>query len=192
VLTPLTPKPWRLPPGRWTTVPVDSSVGFSLEYRAATLVATFKRFEVYLDADHERGAVLTGTVAADSLELRAPEVTSLVVSPRALRAAHQPPLHFASTAIVRSGEHVELDALLTIKGRTLPVAAVGTLDDAASPDRLRLALSTRVDRRQFGLDWEGSFRHRDLRLGTEIRLSADLDLLWSRPRPHSTAAHPRD
>lgn len=58
---------------------------------------------------------------------------------------------FASTAIRRDGDHLEVDGAVTIGGRTLAVTGSGTA--AEEGEALVLTLATVVDRRQFGIGW---------------------------------------
>jgi polyisoprenoid-binding protein YceI len=78
---------------------------------------------------------------------------------------------------------VELDGLLTIKDRTLPVAVAGTVVDAHEDPfgsvRMGLELETRIDRRQFGLEWNKPLPKGGFALGDEVTLQVDLQLTRS-------------
>ncbi|HEX8104394.1 MAG TPA: YceI family protein [Solirubrobacteraceae bacterium] len=179
----------RLPTGRWDSDPAASSVGFSIAAGDGTLAAAFTRFRAQLDVAPSGDAVLTGTAAAGSLAVADRRLAVLVATPPFLDAARHPELSFASTAIVRDGERVELDGRLTIKGRTLTVTATGRLDESAGLHELRLALQTRLDRRQFGLDWPGGAGDdAGAGLGTEARLRVDLRLRRTEPPPAAGGA----
>lgn len=185
-LLPLAPRPRgaadgsSLPPGRWRSDAATSTVGFSVAHLGTIFSATFECFDVRLDAAPGVEAALTGTVAAGSLRADDPALAELARSPALLDAGRHPELSFVATDVARAGEHLELDGRLTIKRRTLAVTALGTLHHPHPSDGLRLQLETRIDRRQFGLEWA----HAGAVLGTEVRLVVDLRLIRaSRPSP---------
>ena len=57
---------------------------------------------------------------------------------------------FATTAIRRDGDLLEVDGEVTINGRTLAVTSIGTVTEP--PGALVLELRSVVDRRQFGVE----------------------------------------
>ena len=123
---------------------------------------------------------LVGTACVDSIAVADRELAARLSSPAFFDTERHPDVRFESSTIHRLGRHIELDGRLTIKACTLAVAAVGTLDDAPGsrrgPARIRLELETRIDRRQFALDWHARYRDDGRAAGTEVHLRVDLAL----------------
>jgi polyisoprenoid-binding protein YceI len=171
----------RLPAGAWVADPIHSSVGFSVKHMLVNTFRTrFEEFSAALVVEEDGSARLTGTVMSGSIAVRDPDFAAHLAAPEFFDSERHPELRFESTALRRDGELVEVDGLLTIKGRTLPVAAVGTVVDAHEDPfgtvRMGLELETRVDRRQFGLEWNMPLPKGGFALGNEVALQASLEL----------------
>jgi polyisoprenoid-binding protein YceI len=168
-----------LPAGIWMSDRVHSSIGFSIKHMLVnTFHAGFNDFSAHLAVEPDGQATLTGTVRAASIAVRDAILATHLASPDFFDAEHHPELRFESTTIRRTGELVELSGRLTIKGRTLPITAMGTVvdahEDTHGQTRIALELETLVDRRQFGLDWNMPLPKGGFALSNEVRLQANI------------------
>jgi polyisoprenoid-binding protein YceI len=166
----------------WISDRAGSTVGFSIDHRTGVLAARFERFEVCADAPLGDGAHLGGFVESGSLVVGDPGLAAFALSPALLDAVRHPRMAFASTAVRRADALVELAGTLSVKGRALAVVAMGTVAGDEGSDRLRLELETRIDRRQFGLDWDERTADGGWSFGHEVRVFAHLQFV----RTHST------
>jgi polyisoprenoid-binding protein YceI len=169
----------RLPVGTWVLDGVHSTVSFSVTFMAvSTFRSRFDDFGASLTLQEDGSARLTGTARAASIAVGDPEFAAHLAAPAFLDSERFPELRFESTLVRRAGSVVELEGLLTIKGRTLPVAAGGTVIDAHEDPfggvRMCLELETRIDRRQFGLEWNKPLPKGGFALGDEVMLQVDL------------------
>jgi polyisoprenoid-binding protein YceI len=168
----------QLPTGLWLADPTASNVGFSVHHPlAGAFRAVFTRFVARLAVAADGQAALTGAVRADSLAIADSHLASALAAPAFLDTGRHPELRFGSTAIRRVQRHLELDGRLSIKGRTLAIAAVGTFDDAVGLAAIGLELETRVDRRQFGLDGRLPRAYGGWASAHEVRIEIDLALI---------------
>jgi polyisoprenoid-binding protein YceI len=166
-----------LPTGTWGLDRVHSSIGFSVKH---LLVANFRggfdTFDVTLDADG-----LRGTVDVTSVDVSEPNLNGHLLAPDFFDAERHPELSFRSTAIRTTGESLEIDGELTVKGVTKPVSIAGILSGPVThlddSRRIGLELETVIDRTAFGLDWNAPLPNGGFALGNDVKLRAELELV---------------
>lgn len=166
-----------LPTGTWTIDPVHSTVGFSVKHMlVANFRGGFDTFDVTLD---ENG--LRGTVDVTSINVSEPNLNGHLLAPDFFDAERNPTLSFNSTAIRVSGETLDIDGELTLKGTTQPVKISGTLTGPATAidgsSRLGLELETVVDRTAFGLNWNAPLPTGGFAVGNDVKLHVELELV---------------
>ena len=162
--------------GTWKFIPVHSSADFSVKY----LVAHFRgRFEE-LDASLENG-VLTGAARAASVSVKDANLVAHLLAPDFFDAERFPEITFTSTVLAISGDVLELDGVLTLKGVTRPVHATGTVngptEDFAGNTRLGFTLETTIDRSDFGVDWNAELPMGGRALSNEVTLIVELEFI---------------
>ena len=76
---------------------------------------------------------------------------------------------------------VAVDGELTIKGVSKPVAVTGTVTapiaDPYGNDRIGLALTTRIDRTDFGVDWNNPLPSGKPSLANDVTIRAELQFV---------------
>jgi polyisoprenoid-binding protein YceI len=179
----------RLPTGVWRADPVHSSVEFSLKYMAlSTFRSHFGEWSAELVVEEGRPARLTGTVRSASVAVRDPQFAAHLADAEFFDSDRYPQLRFESTLLRRHGQTVELEGLLTIKGHELPITAIGSVSDAREDPsgnaHMGLELESRIDRRQFGLQWNMALPKGGCALGNEVALRRSAALP---PRPSSNS-----
>jgi polyisoprenoid-binding protein YceI len=160
--------------GEWRFNATHSSVDFSLKY----LVAKFRgRFE-QVDASLQDG-VLTGSAKVASVNVKDPNLIGHLQSPDFFDAEQHPELSFTSEDLRIDGDTLTLDGKLTIKGISRPVHATGTVngptEDFMGNTRLGFTLETRIDRTEFGLNWNAELPKGGKALSDEVTLIAELE-----------------
>jgi polyisoprenoid-binding protein YceI len=160
--------------GEWSFNAVHSSADFSLKY----LVAKFRgRFEE-LDAQLKDG-VLTGSVKVASVNVKDPNLIGHLQSPDFFDAEQHPEISFTSTILDIDGDTLTLDGELTIKGVTKPVHATGTVngptEDFMGNTRLGFTLETKVNRTDFGVNWNAELPKGGKALSDEVTLIVELE-----------------
>jgi polyisoprenoid-binding protein YceI len=166
-----------LPAGTWALDPVHSQVGFSVDYHVGTFRGTFSPVNATLEVADDGAARLTGSAPVTGVKVQDENLTAHLLSPEFFDAERTPEITFASTEIVQSGDEIEVNGELTIRGTTLPVRARGTVGDQTEyADRpyFGLRLEAEVDHTRYGLNWNNPLPNGKPALANDVSLSAEL------------------
>src|SRR5437763_7033120 len=172
------------PAGTWSLDPVHSRVDFEVRYLAGTFKGEFHEIGADLTVDTER-ASLEGRAKVASVGVKDENLSSHLRSPDFFDAERHPELRFAARDIRLDGDgKVSVDGELTIKGATLPVAVTGTVTapmaDPYGNDRIGRNLTTKIDRTDFGVDWNNPLPSGDPSLANEVTILAELQFVKPR------------
>ena len=170
----------KIPAGTWNLDPVHSNVGFEVGYLAGTFRGQFGDVLVKLDTT-DTGARIEGTAQVASVDVKDENLTAHLQSPDFFDAERYPELRFLAKGVELDNETVEAPGEITIKGVTKPVEVTGTLTepitDAYGNERLGLKLSARVDRTDFGVDWNTPLPTGNPALANDVTIVAELQLV---------------
>jgi len=165
-----------LPTGTWQADTVHSGVTFEVPYA----VATFSGEVTDFDASLVDGK-LQGSARIASLSLKDENLKAHLQSPEFFDAERFPVVSFSASDARRSGDTIEFDGEITIKGVTQPTTLTGTVNGPAvdhfGKDRIGLSLETTVDRTKFGITWNMPLPNGEPALSNEVTLKADLTLI---------------
>jgi polyisoprenoid-binding protein YceI len=169
-----------IPTGVWKSDPVHSSVGFAVRHVVGTFRGGFGTFEAEL-SDASGEPRLSGRVPVESVQVEEENLYGHLLSPEFFDNQINPEIVFESTGISHEGDQVVVEGELTVKGVTKPVVARGEIaGPAAGPadtERIGIELETKVDRHDFGLDWQMDLPDGGKTLGDEVTLTAHLELV---------------
>jgi polyisoprenoid-binding protein YceI len=116
----------------------------------------------------------------DSIQVKLPDLAAHLQGPDFFDAERHPELTFEASDIERSGDHLQIEGQITIKGHTEPVHIEGTIgepiQDPYGGERFGLKLETTVDRTLFGVSWNNQLPNGKPALSNDVRLIADLQL----------------
>lgn len=162
--------------GTWNFARVHSSADFAVKY----LVAKFRGSFEELDATLQDG-VLRGTAQVASIKVKDPNLAGHLMAPDFFDAEQFPTITFESRVLDISGDTLELDGELTLKGVTKPVHATGTVngptDDFMDKTRLGFTLETVINRTDFGVDWNADLPKGGRALSDDVTLSVELEFI---------------
>jgi polyisoprenoid-binding protein YceI len=165
-----------LPTGTWQADTVHSGVTFEVPYA----VATFSGEVTDFDASLVDGK-LQGSARIASLSLKDENLKTHLQSPEFFDAERFPVVSFSASDARRSGDTIEFNGEITIKGITQPTTLTGTVNGPAvdhfGKDRIGLSLETTVDRTKFGITWNMPLPNGEPALSNEVTLKADLTLI---------------
>ena len=154
-----------------------------VRYLAGTFKGEFHEIGAELTVDAER-ASLAGTARIASVDVRDENLSAHLQSPDFFDAERHPELRFAALDIrLDGGGHgkVSVDGELTIKGVTKPVAVTGTVTapiaDPYGNDRIGLNLTTKIDRTDFGVDWNNPLPNGETSLANDVTILAELQFV---------------
>ena len=165
-----------VPTGTWQADTVHSSVTFEVPYAVATFSGSVSDFEATL-ADGR----LTGVARIATISVKDENLEAHLLSPEFFDAERNPEVRFSTDTIRRTGDEVEVDGQITIKGITKPATLRGTIVgptvDHFGKNRVGLSLETTVDRTDFDMNWNMPLPNGEPALANEVTLKADLTLV---------------
>jgi polyisoprenoid-binding protein YceI len=163
--------------GTWQLDSTHSSVGFHVPYLAGTFRGRFTDVDAEL-AISEDGATLTGAARVASVDVQDENLDAHLQSPDFFDAERHPELRFAARDIDVREDAVDVHGEIEIKGVRRPIevagSAVAPLTDPHGNERIGLALSTTIDRTDFGVDWNLELPTGDASLGNDVTIVAEL------------------
>jgi polyisoprenoid-binding protein YceI len=171
----------KVPTGTWTVDPVHSSVGFSVTHNdVATFRSKFDSYEATLTGGDE--PKLVGSVDVESIDIDEPQLKGHLMSPEFFDTERHPKLTFTSTRLdVADDGTVRLAGELEIHGNVREVEATGRFGelgaDLGGNPRVALSVSTAVDRRDFGMEFNADLPSGGQVLEWEVAIDVDLELV---------------
>jgi polyisoprenoid-binding protein YceI len=167
----------QIPSGTYTLDPVHSTFGFAIRHNG---ISTFRGQFEQVDAKLEDG-VLVGTAQVESIETAIPDLKGHLLSPDFFNAAQTPTVEFRSTDIrLDEDGGAEIDGELTIRGVTKAVTARGTFASGSNlggSEVVGLDLEAKIDRREYGLNWQAELPKGGEVLGWDVTLQIHLELI---------------
>jgi polyisoprenoid-binding protein YceI len=167
--------------GTWAVDPVHSSVTFAVTHNGVTTFRSgFERYEATLTGGE--AAQLQGSVEVESIEIDEEMLKGHLLSPEFFDTQRYPHLRFSSTEL-SVGEDGTLRVVgdLEIRGETRKVEAEGRFahlgEDAYGKARVGLSISSTVDRRDFGLDWQAQLPSGGDVLDYAVTINVELELV---------------
>jgi len=169
--------------GTYLTDPIHSSFGFAVKYAGAGKYrGTLDDVTATLTTDGD-DLVLEGSARVESISIQSPpQFRAHVLGPDFFDADNHPDVSFRSTRVELAEDgSARVEGELTIAGVTRSVATAGTWAEpvAATGGGLRagLELSTVLDRRDFGFDWQMELPSGGDALAYEVTLDVTLALI---------------
>jgi polyisoprenoid-binding protein YceI len=152
-----------------------SNVGFAVRHMGiATVRGQFKKFEGTVDATGGE-LKLSGTVETSSIDTGDEQRDGHLQSPEFFDAAQFAQITFTSTGTEPAGDgQVKLTGDITIKGTTKPIELVGEVaengEDPWGNQRIGFEVEGKIDRREFGLEWNQTLPNGNLLVANEVKL----------------------
>ncbi len=170
-----------VPTGTWTVDPIHSSITFAITHNnVATYRSGFETYEATLTGGDQ--AKLEGSVDVASIDIDEAQLKGHLLSPDFFDAERFPKVTFTSTRLdIADDGSVRLAGELQMKDTKREVEATGRFGelgaDLGGKPRVALSLTTAVDRREFGLDWNADLPSGVQVLEWEVTINVDLELV---------------
>ena len=171
----------KVPTGTWTVDPVHSSISFAITHNnVATFRSGFETYAATLTGGDE--AKLEGSVDVQSIDIDEAQLKGHLMSPEFFDAERFPKLTFASDRFdVADDGTVRVAGELEIHGVKREVEATGRFGeigaDLGGNPRVALSVSTAVDRRDFGIEFNADLPNGGQVLEWEVAINVDLELV---------------
>ncbi len=169
----------------WNLDTVHSSIEFSVRHMViASVKGRFATFTVDANVDETNLANSSATVRIDaaSIDTRDSQRDTHLRSADFLDAETHPQIVFASKKIEsRGGSDYRIVGDLTIRGVTKPVTldgeVSGPVKDPWGGTRVGLSAQGKINRKEFGLNWNAALEAGGFLVGDDVKLSVDLELV---------------
>lgn len=166
--------------GTWKIDPTHSEIAFSVRHLAISKVkGKFENFDVTVTTGEE----LTDTTVEATIEIASVN-TNQAQRDEHLRtsdffaADEFPEMTFKSTGVRVEGDHLLVDGDLTLRGVTKPVTLKaefgGITTDGYGQTKAGGEATTKIDRTDFGVNWNAAVEAGGLTLGDEVTITMEL------------------
>jgi polyisoprenoid-binding protein YceI len=163
---------------KWVIDPMHSEVQFKVKHLViSTVSGFFKSFagELITDNDDFENAEIDFTLDIDSIDTNQSQRDEHLKSAEFFDAATYPKISFKSTSFTKTGDdEYALKGDLTIKDVTKPVSLDvefgGSAADFYGNTKAGFEISGKINRKDFGLTWDGVTEAGSIVVGEDIKL----------------------
>ena len=168
----------------WQIDPAHSNVSFSVRHMMVSNVrGEFTKVSGTVEGDEKTPAqaVITATIDATSINTREAKRDDHLKSPDFLDVAKYPTIIFKSKKIEPSGSgQFKVTGDLTLHGVTKEVVldvsdVTAPIKDPMGKTRAGAQASTKIDRKDFGINWSKVIDGGGLMVGDEVAISVDVE-----------------
>lgn len=168
--------------GTWTLDPAHSELSFSVRHLAISKVrGVFKTFDVTVvvpeDAD---GITVTATVDVSSVDTGQDARDNHLRTSDFFLVEEHPTMTFTSTDITVDGDDFTLTGDLSLRGVTKSVTLKGEFNgitaDAYGNVKAGASATTKINRTEFGVNWNAALEAGGFTLGDDVTISVELQL----------------
>jgi len=168
---------------RWNIDPAHSEVGFAAKHMMiSTVRGRFSEISGYIDFDENdpTSAKIDVEVGVASIDTRQEGRDNHLRSADFFDAENHPSMKFVSTKIEHArGDDYKVTGDLTIRGITKPVTLdatfEGTHPDPWGGTRAGFSASGKINRNEFGLNWNATIEAGGVVVGPEIKLQIEVE-----------------
>ncbi len=170
----------------WNIDPVHSTAQFKVKHMMISNVkGEFTKItgKLELDESNITKSQVEAFIDATTINTREPDRDTHLKSADFLDVAKFPQLSFKSTQISKNGEgELSVEGDLTLHGVTRKVVFEVEGPSAATKDpwgntRIGLSATTRVNRKDFGLNWNAVLEAGGILVGEEVAISLDVEFI---------------
>jgi len=163
---------------KWVLDPMHSEVQFKVKHLViSTVSGFFKSFEGELDTENDdfSDAKISFSLDINSIDTNQSQRDEHLKSAEFFDAEKYPKISFKKTSFTKSGEdEYKLAGDLTVKDVTKPVTLDvefgGSADDFYGNTKAGFEISGKINRKDFGLTWDGVTEAGSIVVGEDIKL----------------------
>ena len=170
---------------KWVIDPTHSEIGFKVKHMMFTNVSgKFSKFNATIESEDNdfENAKIEFTGVIDSVTTGNTDRDTHLLSPDFFDAAQFPEIKFSATSFtkINEGEYV-LVGDLTLHGVTKSVKLAaeygGLMKDPWGNTKMALALEGKINRKDWGLNWNSALETGGVLVSEEVRLNIELQFL---------------
>jgi polyisoprenoid-binding protein YceI len=164
---------------KWVIDPMHSEVQFKVKHLViSTVTGFFKSFEGSMETENDdfEDAKISFAINIDSIDTNQSQRDGHLKSADFFDAEKYPQITFNSTSFKKTGEEDEykLTGDLTVKGVTQSVTLDaefgGSADDFYGNTKAGFEVTGKINRKEFGLTWDGVTEAGNIVVGEDIKL----------------------
>ncbi|HEX8427664.1 YceI family protein [Hymenobacter sp.] len=167
---------------QWVLDPMHSEVQFKIKHLViSTVTGSFKKFAGTIEADGDsfENAKVHITLDVNSIDTNQEQRDQHLKADDFFAAATYPNITFDSTSFVKTGSDTyKVTGNMTIKDVTKPVTLDveygGSAADFYGNTKAGFEISGKINRKEFGLTWEGITEAGSIVVGEEVKLLASV------------------
>jgi polyisoprenoid-binding protein YceI len=170
-----------------------SSVEFRIRHFASKVNGRFSDFEGSIQADPAKpeASSVAFTIKTASIDTNNGNRDNDLRSPNFFDATKFPEISFKSSKMTATGkDQYAVTGTLTMHGVskeiTLPVTYLGSMKDPRGNERASFELNTKLNRKDWGIDWNKTLDSGSLMLSDDVDVTIDLETV--RRAPETPAA----
>ncbi len=168
----------------WKIDPAHSEADFAIKHMSiSTVHGTFRGISgvIKFDATDVTKSSVEASIDVSSVDTGVAARDNHLKSPDFFDVAKYPTMTFKSTSVSKDGDHYNVNGNLTLHGVTKPV--VLKLDEPGKEEpgmdgksvHRGFEATTTIDRKDFGLTWNGALKSGDSVLGDDVKIELDIE-----------------
>lgn len=170
---------------KWAIDPTHSEIGFKVKHMMFTNVSgRFSKFDASIESDNDtfENAKIEFTGEINSLSTGNSDRDAHLLSSDFFDVAQFPEIKFNAISFskINEGEYI-LEGDLSLRGvsKTVKLAADfgGTIQDPWGNAKLALSLEGKINRKDWGLNWNSALETGGVLVGEEVRLNIELQFV---------------
>ncbi|HTY42657.1 MAG TPA: YceI family protein [Thermoanaerobaculia bacterium] len=172
----------------YTIDKTHSDVSFQIRHFSSKVRGRFSDFEGTIQADPARptASSVTFTIKTTSIDTNSSKRDDDLRSANFFDAAKFPEISFKSASMTSTGKDTyAVTGTLTMHGVskqvTLPVTFLGSAKDPWGNERASFELNTKLNRKDFGIDWNKTLDTGGLMLSDDVDVTIDLETIKKKP-----------
>jgi polyisoprenoid-binding protein YceI len=170
---------------KWAIDPSHSKVAFKVKHlMISNVLGNFKEFEgaATTDGDDFSSAQISFSLNASSIDTEMTDRDAHLRSADFFDAENYPKISFSGNGLKDLGDDMyELTGELTIKdvtkSVTLSVEFGGIMPDPWGNVKAGFSVNGKINRKDFGLNWNAALEAGGVLVGEEVKISADIELV---------------
>ena len=166
---------------KWIVDPTHSEVHFKVKHLViSTVTGTFKVFggELITDSETFENAEISFSLDANSVDTNQEQRDEHLKGADFFNSAEYPKISFKSTAFTKDGDDYQLHGDLTVRDVTKPVKLDvefgGSATDFYGNEKAGFEVTGKINRKDFGLTWDGITEAGAIVVGEDIKLHASV------------------
>lgn len=166
---------------RWVVDTSHAAIEFSAKHMGImTVRGSFSEIDGQIEVEDGQPVSLTAVIGVGSLTTRDERRDAHLRSADFFDAQTHPNMEFRSTHVEREGANAyRVTGDLTIRGKTNPVelemAVSGPIKDPWGNDKMALSLDGKLNRKQWGLEWNVLLESGGVLVSEEIRVHVEVE-----------------